>query len=96
MCFEDADCTFRCISMMDMGWYQLLSHSPLRFDDALVFSTCCIVQYLEVYQHVAVFKPLHDGAVGKESMFVGAQLEGSGNYFIGIAVICYHYVLIST
>ena len=63
---------FRCISKMYMGWYQLLSQSPLRLDDALVFSTCLIVQYLEVYQHVAVFKPLHDGALGKESVLVEA------------------------
>ena len=96
MCFEIADCTFRCIYTMDMGWYQLVSHSPLRLDDALVFITFFIVQYLEVYQHVAVFKPLHDGVVGKESVFFYALLEGSVNYDIGIKMICYHYVLVST
>ena len=45
------------------------------------------LQYLEVYQHVAVFKPFNDGSVGKESMFVGARLEGSGNGGIGITMI---------
>ena len=87
MCFESADCTFRCASTMDMGWYQLVSHSPLRLDDELVFSTFSIVQYLEVYQHVAVLKPLHDDDVGKESVFVGAWLEGSGSYSIIITMI---------
>ena len=72
MCFESADCTFRFIYTMDMGWRQLVSNSPLILDDALVFSTCFIVQYLEVYQNAAVFKPLHYGTVGKESVFFGA------------------------
>ena len=74
----------------------MVSHSLLRLDDALVFSTRFIVQYLEVYQHIEVFKPLHDGAVEKESAFVGAFIEGSGNYGIGITMIYYHYVLVST
>ena len=96
MCFEGADCTLSCISTVNMGWYQLVSHFPFRLDDALVFSTYGIVKYLEVYQNVVVFKLLHDVAVGKESVFVGDQLEGSGNDGIGITMICYHYVLIFT
>ena len=56
---------------MGMGWYQLVSHPPIIIDDTLVLSTYLIVKYMEVYQHVAVFKPLHDGAVGKEYVFVG-------------------------
>ena len=39
--------------------------------DELVLSTFFIAQYMEVYHHGAVFKPLHDGVVGKESVFVG-------------------------
>ena len=96
MCFEKVDCEFCCISLIDMGWYQLVSHSPLRLDDALVFTNCFIVQYLEVYQHAAFFKTLHYGAVGKESVFFGACLKGSGDYGIGITMICYHCVLVST
>ena len=51
---------------------------------------------MEVYQHVAVFKLLHDGSIDKESVFVGTQIEGSVNDGIGITMICYHYVLIYT
>ena len=72
MGFGSVDCTFRCISKMDNGWYQLVSYLPLIPDDTLVFSTCFVVQYLEVYHYDAVFKPLRDGAVGKESVFVRA------------------------
>ena len=48
------------------------------------------------YQHVAVFKTLYDGSVGKESVFVGAWLEGRGNDGIGIKMIWYHYVMVTT
>ena len=30
---------FSAFIQMDMGWYQLVYHYPLRLDDALVFST---------------------------------------------------------
>ena len=50
----------------------MVSHYPLILDDALVFSSCFIVQNLKVYHHVVVFKLLHDGDVGKESVFFGA------------------------
>ena len=43
-----------------------------------------------------VFKTLHDGAVRKESVFVGMWLGGSGNYSIVIEIICYNDVLVST
>ena len=65
MCFKGADCTFICISNMDMGRYQFLSHYLLRLDDALVFSTCFVIQYLEVYQNVAVLETLRDGTIGE-------------------------------
>ena len=58
---------------MDMVFlYQLVSHSTIRLGDALVLSTCFIVQYMEVCQHIEIFKTLHDGALVKESVFVGA------------------------
>ena len=96
MCFESVDCTVHCISSMDMGWYKLVSHSQPRLYDALVFSTFFIVQYLEVYEHVVVFKPLYDGTLGKEAVFFGVVLEGKGNDGIGITMVCYNCVLVST
>ena len=81
---------------MDMGWYQLVFHYSFRLGNALVFSTCFIIQELEFHQNITVFETLHDGFVGEQSMFVGVRLEGSGNDSIGITMIRNSYILIST
>ena len=65
-------------------------------DDALVFITHFIIQYLEFQQHNAVLEPLYDGVVSEQYVFVGAILEGSGNDSIGFTIIYNHYILIST
>ena len=49
---------------MDMGWYQLVFHSPFRLDDVIIFSTCFIIQNFKVHQHITVLDTLHDGVVG--------------------------------
>ena len=81
---------------MDTGWHQLIFHSPFRIDDAIIFSTCFIIQNVRVHQHMMVLDTLHDGVVVCQSVFVSARLEGSDNDSIGIKMIHNYYILLAT
>ena len=81
--------------MMDMGWYQLVLHSPFRIDDALIFSTRFIIQNFKVHQHITVLETFHGVVVGYQYVFVSAKLEGSGNDIIGITMMHNHCILLA-
>ena len=71
---------------MNMGWYQLIVHLPLRRHERFVLRTRCIVENLEVHMVITLLEALHDGILCLHSMNIFYGLERGNKDCIGRGV----------
>jgi hypothetical protein len=81
--------------MVHIRWDKFVSAFPVLSDDTAVFCTGVIVKYLVIHCMAMGPETFHEPIVGGNAMPVVTGLEKFDENGIGVAVVCYHHILIA-